>query len=347
MGSTSRQITIMRAKHGELPYFMMNRSTAQDAKLSWEARGVLAYLLSKPDDWIITLSDLQQNCGRDKARNILSELIKYGYVTKTEQVKKERGRFDNITYQVHERPFTEKPSTVGPSTENPTLHNTDIQNTENKEEKALAADKQPPALTDEDFYIVLPDHEMVVRVPILPGQVPSGYNALQGKVIKAESRFKNYQLVLSAPLPDKPIISERIEEAPPVPPPPPAPVKTKQPPQYGDMFVLVNRYAFKASKQPLFMDLTGKVTKALLRVYPDAMPAEFECFAKDWKGKRGSPDFPSGEQSLPKNFGLWRETRKGVTDANNSAGRPHLRGLRESDFDDEQSVVSGPGTKSA
>src|SRR5258707_13097107 len=42
---------IIRASRKNQPYVMISRTTAQDSTLSWAARGVLAYLLSKPDDW--------------------------------------------------------------------------------------------------------------------------------------------------------------------------------------------------------------------------------------------------------------------------------------------------------
>lgn len=115
--------------------------------------------------------------------------------------------------------------------------------------------------------------------------------------------------------------------------PPKVPAKgspAKQPRQYGDMFVLVNRYAFKAQQTTFFRDLTGKATKALLREYPELLPPEFICFAEDWKKKKGTPDFPSGEKSLPKSFGLWRQDQKGVKNAIVSRGLENLRGIRDS-----------------
>lgn len=123
----NQQITTIRTRHGkENPYFLMARATAQDDSLSWEARGVLSYLLSKPDDWQIRVSDLQQKCGRDKVYTILSELEAARYLTR-EQQQIEGGKFGAIEYRVYEtpQPLTEKPYTDLPYTENPPLHNTD------------------------------------------------------------------------------------------------------------------------------------------------------------------------------------------------------------------------------
>ncbi len=130
------RITIIRTPHDDQrPYFSMSRYTAQDRSLSWEARGVLAYLLSKPSDWKIIIADLKQNCGRDKVRKILDELKASHYLV-ISQAHDEKGHF-TAEYQLYETPFTEKPSTVNqytvkPETVKRPLHNTDTQKTENK-----------------------------------------------------------------------------------------------------------------------------------------------------------------------------------------------------------------------
>jgi DnaD/phage-associated family protein len=91
--------------------------------LSWEARGILWYLLSKPDDWQVRVSDLMQNCGRDKVRNTLAELIRFGYLEKTKQEFADHHQFGIVEYKVHETAVTGFPSTAAPSTADQTLHN--------------------------------------------------------------------------------------------------------------------------------------------------------------------------------------------------------------------------------
>jgi hypothetical protein len=126
--SKEPRITIIRTPHDdERPYFSMNRNTAQDRSLSWEARGVLAYLLSKPSDWKVMIADLKQNCGRDKVRKILTELKVNGYMA-IGQSRDERGHFTG-EYQVYETPITENqlPDTSNrkPVTGKQPLHNID------------------------------------------------------------------------------------------------------------------------------------------------------------------------------------------------------------------------------
>lgn len=143
--------TIIRAAHGDKhPYFPYRRHTAQDRALSWEARGVLAYLLSKSDNWQVVPKDLMQNCGRDKVRKILEELCEHRYMRK-EQTHDEEGKFSKVVYWVYEVPFTENPLTVDeplpekpltekPSPENP-LHtiNETVESTESKEQDSDAS----------------------------------------------------------------------------------------------------------------------------------------------------------------------------------------------------------------
>ena len=56
---------------------MLNRHLLEDARLSYEARGLLACMLAKPDDWIFHITFFIKNspAGRDKVRNIFKELI--------------------------------------------------------------------------------------------------------------------------------------------------------------------------------------------------------------------------------------------------------------------------------
>lgn len=119
------------------PYFMMHQKTAQDERLSFEARGLLAYLLSKPDDWKLVIADLMRagHCGRDKVRKILRELEEFRYLEK-HQVQGKDGRFSHIEHWVYERPLTEKPSTVKPSTVNPQLQSIESDKVEKKETSA-------------------------------------------------------------------------------------------------------------------------------------------------------------------------------------------------------------------
>jgi len=70
--------------------------------LSWKAKGLLGYLLSKPDDWKIRLNDLIQSSadGREAVRSGIKELEKQGYIVR-HVTRDKLGRF-HTDYTVYE-----------------------------------------------------------------------------------------------------------------------------------------------------------------------------------------------------------------------------------------------------
>lgn len=125
--------TIVRAKHdASNRWFLTLRSTAQDSRLSFEARGILWYLLSKSDDWTVQIDDLRRegDIGRDKAKKALIELADAGYLERPKRFKDESGKWDWTPYVLYESPDLSRqdaaedtPLTENPSTENQLLEN--------------------------------------------------------------------------------------------------------------------------------------------------------------------------------------------------------------------------------
>lgn len=112
-------------------YVIINRHLLEDPQLSYEARGLLSSMLAKPNDWVFYISYFIKNspAGRDKVRRIFNELIKFGYIVKSEH-RSEKGHFSAPQYIVYEFPLlcdssednvpkTENPSTVNPSPDKP------------------------------------------------------------------------------------------------------------------------------------------------------------------------------------------------------------------------------------
>ena len=58
--------TIIRAPR-RYRFVTINQDAVEDSRLSWAARGLLGYLLSRPDDWKVLIKDLQHrgDLGRD------------------------------------------------------------------------------------------------------------------------------------------------------------------------------------------------------------------------------------------------------------------------------------------
>ncbi len=76
------------------PYLVVDRRTVEDDRLSWAARGILLYLLAKPDDWEIRVEDLrkQGDLGRDAVYAVLNELQRCGYLERVRS-RDRRGYF--------------------------------------------------------------------------------------------------------------------------------------------------------------------------------------------------------------------------------------------------------------
>ena len=128
----SERITVIRApRDRDHAYFAISRALAQDTRLSYEARGVLAYLLSKPSDWEAQVPDLMRegHTGRERMYRILRELREAGYIHR-ERTRLANGTFEWGPYRVFEVPHAENPHMDGgqhkaeqPHAENPHMDN--------------------------------------------------------------------------------------------------------------------------------------------------------------------------------------------------------------------------------
>lgn len=63
-------------------YVVMNRTALNDKNLSWKAKGIIAYMLSMPDDWVFYINELTKHStdGEKSFRSGLKELKDNGYV---------------------------------------------------------------------------------------------------------------------------------------------------------------------------------------------------------------------------------------------------------------------------
>jgi len=100
-------MSIIRAAR-KSQFYTLPTATIDDDRLSWEARGLLIYLLSKPDHWMVQVKDLinrtrnaiGKSSGRDKVYTILNELRAAGYIIRSFQ--RCGGNFTGIEYEVAE-----------------------------------------------------------------------------------------------------------------------------------------------------------------------------------------------------------------------------------------------------
>jgi hypothetical protein len=101
-------VPIIRANN-DRDFFIASNAAARDPRLSYKARGILMYLLSRPDDWKVIITDLvKQSTDRERAVGTgLRELRNLGYI-KQKAVRDSKGRFVEWEYTIFESPLCQK-----------------------------------------------------------------------------------------------------------------------------------------------------------------------------------------------------------------------------------------------
>ena len=161
-------------------YSVIHNPIFLDKRISWGAKGVLGYALTKPDDWDLYISEVTKNGSDkiDKVTKYFKELRLSGYIEYV--ITRERGKITKTEYLVYEKPVhtnpinmitrhqirkekklklekpdldsprQEKPQMEKPFVENTSLVNTDyILNTDNN--KILKEEKETEKLTSSKF----------------------------------------------------------------------------------------------------------------------------------------------------------------------------------------------------
>jgi hypothetical protein len=146
---------IIRGPRPTSNFYLLDKRISEDKSLSWSARGLLIYLLGKPDHWKVSVAALvnetklsSKPSGRDGVYSLLKELIVSGYLVRSQN--KKDGGFHEVDYLVNETPanpvnspLTALPDTDEPDTANPIQVSIDVKQVMNKakeEQKASLGD---------------------------------------------------------------------------------------------------------------------------------------------------------------------------------------------------------------
>ena len=83
-------------------YTVIPNSLITDTRLSWEARGLLIYLLSRPKNWTVRKTDLERQSQANDfvVSRILKELEESRYIYREREHDEETGKFEWINYVV-------------------------------------------------------------------------------------------------------------------------------------------------------------------------------------------------------------------------------------------------------
>lgn len=100
-----RPPTIFRTiKSKDNPYVMIDRRPIDNPKLSFKAKGILTYLMSRPDGWEVSVTDLVKHGedGEHAVRAGLKELKEAGHMKYTQS--RDQGRITGWLIEVYEVP---------------------------------------------------------------------------------------------------------------------------------------------------------------------------------------------------------------------------------------------------
>ena len=97
--------TIIKIKKRDNPYVMIDKAIADDCRLSWKAKGLLLYLLSKPNDWQVYLKELALRAkdGLKSVQSGIKELLAVGYIER-HRIRNQEGQYVGMEYIVREKP---------------------------------------------------------------------------------------------------------------------------------------------------------------------------------------------------------------------------------------------------
>ena len=114
-------MTIQRTPRPQSNFTILSNEILRDNRLSFRARGILASVLSRPDNWRTSADSLANESieGRGAILTALKELETLGYLERT-KYQNELGHWvsDSLIY---DQPKFAKPTSVQPTSENSTL----------------------------------------------------------------------------------------------------------------------------------------------------------------------------------------------------------------------------------
>lgn len=116
--------------HKNKDYTTMSNRHLRDTDISWQAKGMLSFMLSNSDTFDYSIQGLTKCAtnGESSVRSILKELKESGYL-QTHPVTNERGQITDWAYDIFEVPHDEYPAAENPVVENPHVENQPQRNT--------------------------------------------------------------------------------------------------------------------------------------------------------------------------------------------------------------------------
>ncbi|EFS19495.1 DnaD domain protein [Staphylococcus hominis] len=195
-------MTTYRVKKESGNFVTIHKGFITDDRLSAKAKGILLYLLSRPDDWqIYTLEVVKHmNDGQKSINSGINELIKVGYVERSRK-RKDNGDFNGYDYVVYEKPknIREMPFGENAKRENAKGHTTNINNTYkdltnnydteiNSSSSASTTKQQPPSHSYSNVFNFYQENGFGILQPFVVDQIDNwikDFNGNENIVIEA------------------------------------------------------------------------------------------------------------------------------------------------------------------
>lgn len=99
-------MAVIKIARRERGYALISNAIADDKAISFKARGILLYLLAKPDDWEVNIKNIvnaSDRDGRDSVYAGIKELMQAGYIERAMTYDEVR-RISGVEYVVYESP---------------------------------------------------------------------------------------------------------------------------------------------------------------------------------------------------------------------------------------------------
>nr|DAP99690.1 MAG TPA: Dna polymerase B [Caudoviricetes sp.] len=137
-----------------------------DSRISLKAKGIMLYMLSKPENWKYNPKEIAKNSkdGLDSVYSGIKELIEAGYISRTRHsdgtvdyfVFEDVEENDIIDFSKKENPNWENPNRENPNRENPNRENPDVYKRKNTNKERIIVNtelKKETSKSDIDDFI--------------------------------------------------------------------------------------------------------------------------------------------------------------------------------------------------
>lgn len=108
-------MSVIRVVRKESAFVQIDKSAIYDDSISFKAKGILLYLLSRPDGWKFYETEIAKNAkdGLDSVRSGIKELIEAGYIER-HRTRNEKGYLDQYDYTIYEvKPIRDEEPYIG------------------------------------------------------------------------------------------------------------------------------------------------------------------------------------------------------------------------------------------